>query len=285
MATTGVAVTGPRESDTKKQFGAHQSYHPLSFQVDRTNLFVGRVEMHAMEDWDGANQEFLSLNFGDGTVAASAGINNLATSGKGAPRCVGVERRYDDALGMGIYTYTFEGIASRHDKKFYEFELEFTMEQRPIETHPNFQKLEDTFGPYDSLNRLWPRIVTEKSAATAPGLSKPKSGGPVTNPMYGQTSFISPGCVYRRSYTTVDLESKVMEDIGTIVVPPAIDSAFAQFNSFITKNSPQRNWLKMNPKIRQRGGCISVIEEYLLSGPLGWFPAMYNKEALTVQVL
>jgi hypothetical protein len=110
-----------------------------------------------------------------------------------------VERRYDEGASMAIYTYTFEGIATRRGTKFIEYELEFTMEQAPIETHPDFQHLNDVFGPYDSLNRLWPPIITEKSAAV--GLKQTSEGGPQPNPMYGVTSYLVPGCMFRMTFT------------------------------------------------------------------------------------
>jgi hypothetical protein len=114
-----------------------------------------------------------------------------------------------DDNSMAIYTYTFEGIASNNTQKFKEFEIEFTLEQAPIETHPNFQSLNDIYGPYDSLNRTWPPIVTAASASK--GVNKPKStgAGPATNPMYGVTSYLVPGCIYRVTYTNADVDQKI----------------------------------------------------------------------------
>src|SRR5580765_1981792 len=104
----------------KNRYGSHQRVHILPFTVDRTNLFTGKVEYHVDdEDFDKPNAQFLGLGFGSGTIAQLAGISNLASGGRrAAPLCVGVERRYDDAASMAIYTYTFEGIATNASQRY-----------------------------------------------------------------------------------------------------------------------------------------------------------------------
>lgn len=269
----------------KIRYGAHEEIHPQAFVVDRTNLFVGRVELHVTnEDRLRPSSGYMSLNFGN-QVAGRAGLNGLVKSAGGrlpSPLCVGVERRYDDAASMAIYSYTFEGIALS-SQQWIEFELEFTMNQEPIETHPSFANLNEIFGPYDALNRLWPQYITQQSAVA--GLAAQQQAGPIFNPLYGVSSYFSPGLMYRMSYTDIDVNADLMHDIGVAFTsPPKIGEAFPQLSGWLAETEG-RNWLKMAPKIRQRGSCISVVEEYMLSGPRPWDPNIYTDEALKGQSL
>jgi hypothetical protein len=227
---------------------------------------------------------YMSLKYG-AQIGAEAGIFNLAAGGKTPPWCVGVERRYDEALSMAIYTYTFEGIATDHSIKYVEYELEFTMEQAPIETHPNWQSLDDVYGPYDSINRLWPAIITQ-AAATAGLTAKTQVGGPVVNPMYGITNYTVPSCYFRMTYTDTDVDPKFMDDIGSINYPQKLSTAFPDFQDILSKGGiGNRNWLKMAPKVRQHGSCLQITEEWALSGPRGWIEPIYSSQALQGQTL
>jgi hypothetical protein len=281
MGVSNLTVV-PQNTDRKTGHGAHRAYHVLPYTVDRTNLFVGKVEKHVFEEWDSPDASLLSLAYGTQTVAADCGISTMAGGGNGRPLCVGVERRYDEANSMAIYTYTFEGIASRNDQKYKEFEIEFTLEQAPIETHPDFQSLNDTYGPYDSLNRTWPAIVTAASASK--GLQKPSTkGGPVTNPMYGVTSYLVPGCIYRVTYTNDDIEADLLEGVGQIDTDPddlgEVYGNFVAVNSVVNQTAKDRRWLKMAPRVRQHGGCVTVSQEWMLGGPRGWLKQVYDTKS------
>ncbi len=267
----------------KTRFGEHQKVHASQFTIDRTNLFVGRVEVHVTdEDLNGATSTYMSLGAGE-DVASEAGIKGLAQGAQGGavPLCVGVERRYDEQNSMAIYTYTFEGIATDHSVRFYDFELEFTMNQEPIETHPAFKDFNDKFGHYDPINRLWPQYIT--AAAAAAGLGGPSGslGTSKLNPLYGVSSYFVPGVTYRLSFTDEDVDKNFMDGVGEVVSgsPPFLDDAFPNVTQALA-GSGNRNWLKLAPKVRQRGSCLSVIEEYMLSGPRGWIGDIYSHEAL-----
>jgi hypothetical protein len=264
----------------KLLYGAHQVIHILPYTVDRTNLFTGRVEYQIGEDFDKPDPAKMSLTFGR-TVSAMAGIGSMAV-GSGSnptPSCVGVERRYDTENSMAIYTYTFEGIAVNHGEKFIEFELEFTMNQQPIETHPNFEALNEIYGHYDAINRIWPQFITEQAAAV--GLqSQRRQAGAVLNPLFGVSSYLEPGLIYRISFTDTDVDQDFLMDIGTIAIPPKFGDAFPELQTWITSATPNRNWLKLAPKIHQRGSCIQIVEEFMLSGYRGWLPDVYSAGAL-----
>jgi hypothetical protein len=267
-------------SATKVLFGIHQQFHVLPFTVDRTNLFTGKIEMHVYEAWNEPNSSYMSLSFGN-SVGGQAGISSLAEGpAYTPPMCVGVERRYDDASSMAIYSYTFEGIATEHSVRYVEYELEFTLEQAPIEGHPNFQNINDIYGPYDSINRLWPPFITEKAAAV--GLkAQTSSGQMIQNPMYGVTSYLIPGAIYRTTFTDPDVDKTFMDNVGAIDEPSTYyDKMFSQFSQLLSKKIGNRNWLKLAPKVRQRGSCLTITEEWQLSGYRGWLEPVYSPDAL-----
>jgi hypothetical protein len=268
----------------KVRHGTHQLLHLLPFTVDRTNLFTGRVEMHISdEDFDAPNGTFMNLSYGVG-VGQQSGIYAMASGGTTPPQCVGVERRYDEANSIAIYTYTFEGIATRHDQKYIDFELEYTTTQEPIETHPNFKAINSVYGPYDVLNRIWPQYISPQSQAT--GLqAKSSDQGATLNPMHGISSYYLPGLMYRISYTDIDVNPQVNKGIGSIQIPTLITTAFPALQDWLNDFGGARNWLKMAPKIRQHGSCLSITEEYMLSGYKGWVPEVYSLRSLNVGVL
>jgi hypothetical protein len=265
--------------DTKNRFGTHQQFFVTGVDVDRTSLAQVTIEMQvANEGLNNFNTSFLTLSYGLG-VAGEAGVTSFIETPQDSPQaiCVGISRRYDRENSMGVYTYNFEGLLQDRDP-FYEFELEFSMNQEPIETHPNFEVFEPIFGPYNPLNRTWPRIPTQKQSQ-AGGLSGPSNNAAqaVTNPLFGTTSFLSPGCVYRVMFSTVKIDPGMYNGIGTIDTPFKLD----QFNDFLQLVlQSKRNWLKLAPKLRKRGGAIQVVLEWLLSGPRGWEQFIYSNEAI-----
>lgn len=268
----------------KLRKGEHQRAHTGQFAVDRTNLFIGRVELHNEEDWNQPNAGLMNLSAGL-DVAGQAGLTNMASGGNAGPQCVGVDRRYDEATGLGIYTYTFEGIATVHNKKWFEFELEFTTTQEPIEVHPNFAELNRIYGPYDAINRIWPQYISAQSQAV--GLAaKGTEQGAIINPMHGISSFYLPGLTYRLSYTDTDIRKEVITGIGSLQEPALpVGGQFEGIGLILHSFGGNRNWLKMAPKVRQHGSCISITEEYMLSGYKGWTPDIYGEDALKGRTL
>jgi len=266
-------------SDTKVRFGKHQDYFVVGVDVDRTSLATVRIEMHVSDEGlNNFNTNFLTLGFGL-AVAGEAGVTDLLEIPEDNPTaiCVGINRRYERDQSTGIYTYTFEGLLADRTP-YYEFELEFAMNQEPIETHPNWEEIDATFGPYDPINRVWQRIPT-KAQTQAGGLSGPSNAGQiVTNPLFGTTSFLSPGAVYRISYTDIDIHEGDLDGIGTKDEPQGLGDQFPEFQNWMDSN--RRDWLKMAPRLRKRGGAVQVTLEWLLSGPRGWEEALYSDAAI-----
>jgi hypothetical protein len=274
-------VTALPPGATKTRFGPHQQFYITGVDVDRTALAHITAEMHVSDEGSAnVNASFISIPFGF-SVGGELGITGFLVVPDDSPHSVvvGVNRRYDRDGSMGIYTYTFEGFLANHEV-IYVYELEFSMNQEPIETHPNFEVFEPKFGPYNPLDRVWPRVPTSRQAQAAglPGGGDAASST-VTNPLFGTTSFLSPGATFRKMYTDTSIAETDLDGIGTIRQPDGLDDFNKEFSEWV-QNQSKRNWLKLAPKINKRGGAYQVILEWLLSGPRGWEQDIYSDEAI-----
>jgi hypothetical protein len=226
------------------------------------------------------NATYIAIPYGY-SVATELGITSFLDIPEDSPHSivVGINRRYDRDGSMGIYTYTFEGFLANHEV-IYVYELEFSMAQEPIETHPNFEVFEPKYGPYNPLDRVWPRVATAQQAQAAglPGTGQ-NASQTVTNPMFGTTSFFSPGATFRKSYTDTTIAETDLTGIGTISQPDGLKDFNKEFSDWV-ENQSKRNWLKLAPKINKRGGAYQVVLEWLLSGPRGWNEDIYSDEAI-----
>lgn len=254
--------------DQTKRHGRHQQIHWRAWRTDKNNLTTGAIEFHREEAFDKPSFEYLGLRSGPRLSGVSRLVSGVS--------CVGAERTYDEKMQMAIYTYSFEGLGTSDFEPLEQptFELDFTMREEPIETHPAFEKLaRDYFWNYER-KEFARNIPQDSSKAGLASANDPTKRA--TNPMYGVTSYLVPGVVYRRSYTSTYLPNYVVNGIGTIVVPPGI----ANFSSLLDILGGGRNWLKLAPKVQQRGTAVSVSEEYLLSGPRGVLRQVYDRAVL-----
>jgi hypothetical protein len=173
-----------------------------------------------------------------------------------------------------VVTYNYEG-ASGGDNSFSEdevtFELDTTMAEEPIETHPSFAALKKLYG-WDQDERRFNEFLAQVPKEGALAGTKEK-GKP--NPLFGVDSYLAIGCVYRKTYAARTLPAAILRGIGTIVEkPPDI----GQFH--LPSSISKRNWLKLAPKISKRGSAIQISEEWMLSGPSGWKKPIYDKGQL-----
>jgi len=141
--------------------------------VDRTNLFTGRVEYHVDEDFDKPSSQFLGLGYG--APRSQVWLQLVALLLRPA-RCAFVcgrgDRRYDNENSMAIYTYSLKASPRMLHRGISSFELEFTINQEQSKRIRALGVLNDTYGPYDALNRLWPRYVSAQTAAVVWALRK-----------------------------------------------------------------------------------------------------------------
>jgi hypothetical protein len=155
--------------------------------------------------------------------------------------------------------------------------LDFSMKEEPIQSHPNFG-----IGQPDSIATIYGYNVTTKEFSinlpdasllsdiqTAPNQNA--AGG--DNPMYGVTNYLSLGCIFRKNQTVGDLGEidGLFDNIGMISELP--DGTLIEIPDL-----PNRNWLKLAPKITSRAGVFEVSEQWQLSGAGGWNSILYKSQ-------
>jgi hypothetical protein len=181
-------------------------------------------------------------------------------------------RAYKD--GHAIYTFSYLGVTQEwtfdeRTQTVYEFDV--AMNQSPIGSHPNFQHLSRKYG-WDNQRKEFPEFI--ETAPPQDGIDQ-EEVKQEKNPFYGVTDYLEVGGVLRVSKASRNLPGDVYRDIGTIIDRPA------DLNRVVTGsfNIGNRNWLKLGPKVKRRGNVFEWSEEYLLSGPRGWEPEIYSRQA------
>ena len=167
----------------------------------------------------------------------------------------------------------FEGVTfdfSDDDKV--TFELDTSMAEDPIQTHPFFDTLKTRYG-WDAVKEQFAETLPEtggqQTALSGSGKKIKK------NPLFGVENWLVVGAVFRKTYAARVIPSGILRGIGTIVdKPPGIE----QFK--IPSAAKKRNWLKLAPKIKRKGNAVEITEEYMLSGPNGWIKDVYGQAQL-----
>ena len=247
-------------------YGAPQ----LEIVQDTTDLIGIRVLVLAQMWQPSTSELWAALNEKPGAPAVPGGVilvGEQTLPSKGAMRT----------------TWTFQGIngdgkgvtfKDRQHSIDYGFEPGFA--QVPIQLHPNFQSLLDTYGGYadnDGARVIWPTEAPDPNSqgkstwgaalAAALGISK-------TNPMFGVNDWFRMEGTYRFRYAARTLPGGFYDRSGTIVEtrdlpgdPPPV--------------SDGRNWLFVPPPFRQKGVIKDITELYWLSGDKGWPTPVYAK--------
>ena len=172
-------------------------------------------------------------------------------------------------------TLHFEGVTNEFtfdDAEKVTFELDTSMAEDPIQTHPIFDTLKTRYA-WDAAKEQFAETLPESSGqqtALSGSGTKPKK-----NPLFGVDNWLVVGAVFRKTYAAKSIPSSILRGIGTIVdKPPGIE----QFK--IPGAAKKRTWLKMAPKIKRKGTAVEITEEYMLSGPNGWIKDVYGQAQL-----
>ena len=170
-------------------------------------------------------------------------------------------------------TLHYEGITNENkDDDQVTFELDGSMADDPIQTHPFFDTLKVRYH-WDAVKEQFSETLTEaggqQTALSGSGKKVKK------NPMFGVDNWLVIGAVFRKTYAAKTIPATLLRGIGTIVdKPPGIE----QFK--IPSATKKRNWLKLAPKIKRKGNAVEITEEYMLSGPNGWIRDVYGQAQL-----
>ena len=166
-------------------------------------------------------------------------------------------------------TLHYEGITNENkDDDQVTFELDGSMADDPIQTHPYFDALKVRYR-WDAVKEQFAETLSAsggQQTALSGGSQKTKK-----NPLFGVENWLVIGAVFRKTYSAKTIPATLLRGIGTIVdKPPGIE----QFK--IPSAAKKRNWLKLAPKIKRKGNAVEITEEYMLSGPNGWLRDVYG---------
>lgn len=168
-----------------------------------------------------------------------------------------VSRDWDDVEGMAgfIVSITFEGFEDGRDDGKVAIDFDPSFGEEPIESHPAFLRLKDTYGgTVDDKGKVkWDEELKNVNDPLAG-----RQNEDTKNPMFGISTYLALKTVFRKTYTVRELPDNLLEEYGELTDELSED--------FPTPSG--RNWLLLPPKISKRGNVFQVTEERMLS-PIG----------------
>jgi hypothetical protein len=236
------------------------AYVVKSLRRDRHGIFAGSVEVYKEVD-----ESAPRINLGwlrPQSAPQPFGLPVVSSNGQ-----MGLN-------GLFVITFDYEGIdaqAQPSPQDEVTFELDTTMSEDPIETHPRFTQLKARYG-WDQDNRRFAEMIS----GTGQGATALSSGGKQKqSPLFGTDSWLVVGALFRKTYASKVYPTDLLQGIGTITkAPPGI----GQFK--LPPLGKSRNWLKLAPKVKLRGNCLEISEEWMMSGPKGWVEDVYSQGQL-----
>lgn len=178
-------------------------------------------------------------------------------------------------VGTWRLTLTHEGQSGDGEVSFessgaIEVELDTSMAQDPLKSHPNWDVIAARYGwnsPKEEFAETLP-----STAGSQTGLSGSKKAR--RNPLHGVDSYLAVGALFRLTFTTRNAPANILDDLGTVVaLPPGW--------GLLRIPAPRgRNWLKLPPRVRVVGNTTVYSPEYMMSGPNGWIRDIYGAAQL-----
>jgi hypothetical protein len=167
--------------------------------------------------------------------------------------------------GIVVVKYNYEGIDDNYTfgVDAISYELDSSMEDEPIETHPAIKLLIANYG-YDPDNKQFPQYIAATGnggAALSGGQQKQKA-----NPLFGTESWRTVGVIFRVTYCVKVVPQSAYRAWGTLISRP---DGLDRINM---PDQPTRPWLRLNAKISRKGNACNVSEEAMLGKP-GGIPA------------
>lgn len=163
----------------------------------------------------------------------------------------------------------FEGHEDPDNADGEEFSLDGSTAKERIETHANLPLLIELYE-----GEVKPNGVTFPIHLSADSELNLDSEGDMLpkNPLYGVTSFYSPGIVWTRSWVANRFPQEAANMLGTIDQPP-----IGPRGETPPKLHGARNWLVMRFNAEWRGNVWKCRMSWVLSGRDGWNPDIYRR--------
>lgn len=177
--------------------------------------------------------------------------------------------------GKWKVTVTHEGYADGTEPESIEeteqWSVDFDFSEEPIESHHNLDEIKKTYGGVIVDGKVSFPEKRPKGDQSKSGLSASSNKSGEKNPLFGVTTFILLKARISRSFSWREVPSDVGRQIGRIYQSiPGLPDDLANIDW------GDRDWMVQPPKIQQKGDVWKVEQDYLLSPPGGWPPAVYN---------
>lgn len=180
--------------------------------------------------------------------------------------------------GGGLRTaWTFQGVHGNgktvtfkdRDSSF-DYRFDPGLENIPIQLHPDFIKMRDTYGGFvDGNEVIWPPTLS--SGAAGAGLKgSGGSTGEVRNPLFGRQDYFSINGTYTFRYASFSL-AKAESGVRRIHTTGQLPGKPPHF--------PGCDWLKAPTPFVGLGYVYDITEIYWLSPEGGWPKALYGGAA------
>jgi hypothetical protein len=159
--------------------------------------------------------------------------------------------------------YNYEGVEADFTPadETILFELDTTMEDCPIESHPGIRLLIDRWA-YDPETRRFPEFDDRVGSGGNP-LPGDSAGDAAAkrSPLFGTESWVSVGTIFRMTYTVRTVPAAAYAGWGTIIDQPR---GIEKLN---WRKQPNRPWLRLCAKISRKGNACTIVEEAMLGKP------------------
>ena len=151
------------------------------------------------------------------------------------------------------------------------YRLQTTLEEAPLATHPNIEKLVKKYaGKVNADGTVeFPPFYTQ--GADGAGLVADREGLP--NPMWGVRTWRAVSIVFSARYFMT--KASGMSWAGT-----ALDATGTIDRPQHAPSIPGRDWLHLGMSVEVSGELYSCEESWLASQPGGWFADLYSRQAL-----
>lgn len=146
-----------------------------------------------------------------------------------------------------------------------KWEVDYEFSEEPIEAHPKIEKIKENYGGVveDGEITFPEKLPSKVSSENGLGGVSRKKGD--RNPLFGQETYPRLTTIVSVTYGVRSLPSDLANRAGQI-----LDNIPNAPNSIARLDTEGRNWFRMPPKVKQRGGTWEITEEYRLSLPDGW---------------
>ena len=142
--------------------------------------------------------------------------------------------------------------------------LETTIQQLPIEQHPEIDDLKKKYNGTEQNGKvIFPASYSEQGTGTSGGTEKP-------NPMFGVRYFSAPAATLRHTYTATAIPGNLFDRVFGLVETNKLPGRFPDLLAYSNKAGVNLNyyWQFQVPQVSISGDLIEITDTYTLTKPM-----------------